>query len=74
MRLMMQLKQTADRVDDNLSLVEDNGGLDGTLVLHRLQALSPLLKLESLIDDPFDLNLARVEIIDSGSFASQHCS
>jgi len=67
MRLMMQLKQTADRVDDNLSLVEDNGGLDGTLVLHRLQALSPLLKLESLVDNSLDLDLARVQIVDRGS-------
>ena len=64
---MMQLKQTADRVDDNLSLVEDNGGLDGTLVLHRLQALSPLLKLESLVDNSLDLDLARVQIVDRGS-------
>jgi hypothetical protein len=67
MRLMMQLKQTADRVDDNLSLVEDNGGLDGTLVLHGLQALSPLVQLESLVDDSCDLYLARVEIVDGGS-------
>jgi hypothetical protein len=67
MRLMMQLKQTADRVDDNLSLVEDNGGLDGTLVLHGLQALSPLLKLESLVDNSLDLDLARVQIVDRGS-------
>jgi hypothetical protein len=67
MRLMVRLTQTADRVDDNLSLVEDNGGLDGALVLHGLQALSPLLKLESLVDNSFDLDLARVQIVDGGS-------
>jgi hypothetical protein len=50
-----------------VSLVEDNGGLDGALVLHGLQALSPLLKLESLVDNSLDLDLARVEIVNGSS-------
>ncbi len=41
-------------------LVKDNGRLDGTLVLHRLETLGPLLQLERLVDDPLDLDLARV--------------
>jgi hypothetical protein len=48
-------------------VVEDNGGLDSALVLHGLQALSPLVQLESLVDDSCDFYLARVEIVDGGS-------
>jgi len=47
-------------------VVEDNGGLDSALVLHGLQALSPLVQLESLVDDSCDFYLARVEIVDGG--------
>jgi len=47
-------------------VVEDDGSLDGALVLHGLQALGPLIQLECLVDDSFDLYLARVEIVDSG--------
>jgi hypothetical protein len=39
-------------------VVEDNSGLDGALVLHRLQALAPLLELESLVDNALNLDFA----------------
>jgi len=41
-------------------LVEDNGGLDGTLVLHGLQTFTPLFKLISLVNDTLNLYLAGV--------------
>ena len=37
---------------------ENNGCLNGALVLHRLQALAPLLEFECLVDDTFDFDLA----------------
>jgi len=46
-------------------LVKDNGSLDGTLVAHALEALFPLFELEGLVDDTLDLDLARIEIVDS---------
>lgn len=39
-------------------IIEDDGCLDGALVLHGLQALAPLLELESLVDDTLNLDLA----------------
>jgi hypothetical protein len=39
-------------------VIEDDGSLDGALVSHGLQALAPLLKLECLVDDTFDFDLA----------------
>lgn len=44
----------------SVTLIEDNGGLDGALVLHRLETLGPLLQLERLVDDSCDLDLALV--------------
>ena len=38
-------------------VLEDNSGLDGALVLHGFQAFAPLLKLEGLVDDSFNLDL-----------------
>jgi hypothetical protein len=69
------LKQGNGSVDDHGSLVVENDGcLDCALVLHGLQALSPLVELEGLIDDPFDLDLARVEIVNSSSLATSALS
>jgi hypothetical protein len=48
------------------NLIKRDGSLDGRLVLHRLQTLRPLLKLEGLVDDTLDLDLARVEVVDGG--------
>ena len=45
--------------------VKDNSGLDGALVLDRLQSLAVLLKLEGLVDDTLGLDLATVEVVDS---------
>jgi len=42
------------------ALVEHNCSLDGTLVLHGLETLGPLLQLESLVDDTLDLDLTAV--------------
>jgi hypothetical protein len=67
MHSILSLKRSTDLVDDSWNLVEDNGGLDSALVFHRLQTLSPLLKLESLIDNTRDFYLARVEIVDCSS-------
>lgn len=47
-------------------LVKDNSSLDGSLVLHRLQALRPLLQLEGLVDNPFHIHLATIKIINRG--------
>lgn len=41
-------------------LVEHDRSLDGSLVLHRLQALLPLLQLERLVHDAIDLDLALI--------------
>lgn len=46
-------------------LFEDDSGLDGSLVLHSLQALAPLLELVGLVDDTLDFDLAGVEVVDS---------
>jgi hypothetical protein len=45
-------------VNHRRQLVEDNGGLDGALVLHGLQALAPLLELEDLVDNALNIDLA----------------
>lgn len=47
-------------------LVKYNSRLDSTLVLDRLQRLTILLELERLVDDALGLDLARVEVVDSG--------
>jgi hypothetical protein len=47
-------------------VVEDNGGFDGSLVPHGLQAFAPLLQLESLVDNTPNIHLARVEVVDCG--------
>ena len=39
---------------------KDDGSLDSTLVLHRLQAFAPLFKLEGLIDNSFDAHFSTV--------------
>jgi hypothetical protein len=49
-------------------LVKYDGGLDGTLVLDRLQRLAILLELEGLVDDALGLDLSRVEVVDSGGW------
>lgn len=41
-------------------LVERNCSLDGTLVLHGLETLRPLLQLERLVDDALDLDLTAI--------------
>ena len=72
---ILMLKQGNYWVDDYGSLVvENNGSLDCALVLHGLQALSPLVELEGLIDDPFDLDLARVEIVNGSSLETSALS
>jgi hypothetical protein len=45
-------------------LVENNGGLDGSLVPHGFEALTPLLELISLVHDASNLDLAGVKIAD----------
>jgi hypothetical protein len=50
----------------NSFLVKNNGCLDGALILHRLQTLSPLLEFERLVDDALHLNLARVKVTNGG--------
>lgn len=47
-------------------LVKGNGGLDGALVAHGLQALLPLLDLKDLVHNAVDLHLARVKIVNCG--------
>jgi hypothetical protein len=47
-------------------LVKGDGGLDGALVAHRLEALLPLLQLEGLVDDAAHLDLAAVEVVNGG--------
>ena len=47
-----------------MPLVEDDSGLDGRLVPHCLQALGPLLDLESLVYNTLNLDLAALEIIN----------
>jgi hypothetical protein len=48
-------------------LVEGDGCFDGGLVFHCLETLLlPLLQLESLIDDAFDLDLATIKVVDGG--------
>ena len=47
-----------------LSLVKGDGGLNGALVLHGLEALGPLLNLEDLVDNSVDFHLSGVEIVD----------
>ena len=42
----------------NNLVLEDNSSLDGALVLHRLQAFTPLLELEGLVNNTLDLDLA----------------
>ena len=39
---------------------------DGRLVLHCFDTLLPLLELESLVDDAFDLDLAAIEVVNCG--------
>ena len=48
-----------------LSLVKGNGSFDRRLVSHSLEALSPLLEFEGLVDDAMHLDLATVEVVDS---------
>jgi len=43
-----------------MSLIKDDGSLDGGLILHRLETLSPLLKLVRLVDDTLNLDLSRI--------------
>ena len=42
------------------NLIENNGSLNGTLVLHRLETLLPLVELECLVDDARNLDLSFV--------------
>ena len=48
------------------ALIKSNSRLDSGLVLHGLETLLPLVELEGLVDDPRDLDLAAVEIVDGG--------
>src|SRR5690606_31752162 len=48
------------------SLIKDNSSLDGTLVLHSLQALAPLLQLVGLVDNAVHLDLATVQVGNGG--------
>ena len=49
---------------DDCLVLENNGCFDGGLVLHGLQALAPLLELEGLVNNAFDLDLARIEVVN----------
>lgn len=53
------------RIDTNSPLVEHNRRLDGSLVPHGLQTLSPLLEPVRLVHDTLDLDLAGIEVVDS---------
>lgn len=46
-------------------LVEGDGSLNGGLVTHRLKTFGPLFDLEDLVDNAVDLDLPRVEVINS---------
>lgn len=50
-------------------LLENDGGLDGALVLDALQRLAKVLELEGLVDDALGLDLARVEVVDGGGWS-----
>lgn len=52
------------------SVIEDNRGLDGALVLDGLESLAKLLELERLVDDTLGLDLARVKVVNGGGCAS----
>jgi len=56
------MKTTEDGKEKRL--VENNGGLDGSLVPHGFEALTPLLELVSLVHDASNLDLAGVKIAD----------
>lgn len=58
-------KNVTKRIYTNSPLVEDNRRLDGSLVFHGLQTLSPLLEPVRLIYDTLDLDLAGIEVVDS---------
>lgn len=47
-------------------VIEDDGSLDGSLVPDALESLTPLLELEGLVDNTLGLDLATVEVVDSG--------
>lgn len=47
-------------------VVEDDSGLDGTLVLDGLESLAVLLELEDLVDNALGLDLAAVKVVDGG--------
>ena len=47
-------------------LIKSDSSLDGALVTHGLQALSPLLELEGLVDDAANLDLASVKVVNGG--------
>jgi len=45
-------------------LVEDYGGLNGALVLDRLESLAVLLEFEDLVHNPLRLDLPAVQVVD----------
>ena len=49
-----------------MDLIKGNSSLNRTLILHRLNTLLPLFKLERLVHDSTDLDLARIEVVDGG--------
>jgi hypothetical protein len=56
------MKATEDGKEKRL--VENNGGLDGSLVPHGFEALAPLLELVSFVHNASNLDLASVKIAD----------
>ena len=50
----------------SLGLIEDNSGLDSRLVPDALESFAPLLELERFVNDTLGLDLAAVEVVNSG--------
>jgi len=55
--------EVADRIF-GITSIEDNGSLDGALVLDRLESFSVLLQFEGLVDNTLGLDFAVVQVVD----------
>jgi hypothetical protein len=58
------------RISFQSHLIKDDSRLDSALVLDRLQSLTPLLELEGLVDNAFDLDFSRIKVVDSSGYMS----